>query len=133
MTDMSKHRSRSQIHLMNQEFRAYGNHLSADNGAIHLALMIWFIGMNDTNVMECTSLYYKLTAPVWDWDSYWQFVYCSRRVLGMGAWEGESMDNVENYGMVEQKVLLLFYNLHISDNLHLFDYLCLFDNLNLFS
>ena len=60
MTDMSKRRSRSRIHLMNQEFRAYGNHLSADNGAIHLALMIWFIGMDDTNVMECTSLYYKL-------------------------------------------------------------------------
>ena len=37
----------------------YGFH-SSDNGAIHLALMIWFIGMNDTKVMECTSLYYKL-------------------------------------------------------------------------
>ena len=52
--------------------------------------MIWFVGMNDTRVMECTSLYYKLKnqfIPKDNLDPYWQFVYCARRVLGMGEWE----------------------------------------------
>ena len=47
--------------------------------------MIWFVGMNDTRVMECTSLYYKLKnqfIPKDNSDPYWQFVYCARRVLG---------------------------------------------------
>ena len=73
------------IHLTNQESKAHGDHHSTDNGAIHLALMIWFIGMNNTRVMECTSLYYKLKnkfIPKDNLDPYWQFVYCARRVLG---------------------------------------------------
>ena len=88
------------IHLTNQESKAHGDHHSTDNGAIHLALMIWFIGMNDTRVMECTSLYYKLKDEVTNLDPYWQFVYCARKVLGMGEWEGghpwEGSEDLEN-------------------------------------
>ena len=73
---------------MHCSVKGHGDHSSTDNGAIHLALMIWFVGMNDTRVMECTSLYYKLKEPVTNLDPYWQFVYCARRVLGMGEWEG---------------------------------------------
>ena len=76
------------IHLTIPESKALGDHHSTDNGAIHLALMIWFIGMNDTRVMECTSLYYKLKDEVTNLDPYWKFVYCARKVLGMGEWEG---------------------------------------------
>ena len=58
------------------------DHHSTDNGAIHLALMIWFVGMNDTRVLECTSLYYKLKDDVTNFQapaSYWEFVYCARQ------------------------------------------------------
>ena len=72
--------------------KAYVDHHSTDNGAIHLALMIWFIGMNDTRVMECTSLYYKLKDNVTNLDPYWQFVYCARRVLGMGEYNDNPQD-----------------------------------------
>ena len=61
--------------------------------------MIWFVGMNDTRVMECTSLYYKLKnqfIPKDNSDPYWQFVYCARRVLGMGEWE-----DIENWADIE--------------------------------
>ena len=62
--------------------------------------MIWFVGMNDTRVMECTSLYYKLKnqfIPIDNSDPYWQFVYCARRVLGMGEWEDfKNWEDIEN-------------------------------------
>ena len=80
--------------------KVHGDHSSTDNGAIHLALMIWFVGMNDTRVMECTSLYYKLKnqfIPKDNSDPYWQFVYCARRVLGMGEWEDfKNWEDIEN-------------------------------------
>ena len=81
------------------ESKGHGDYSSTDNGAIHLALMIWFVGMNDTRVMECTSLYYKLKnqfIPKDNSDPYWQFVYCARRVLGMGEWE-----DIENWADIE--------------------------------
>ena len=81
------------------ESKVHGDHSSTDNGAIHLALMIWFVGMNDTRVMECTSLYYKLKnkfIPKDNLDPYWQFVYCARRVLGMGEWEDIDWADIEN-------------------------------------
>ena len=48
--------------------------------------------MNDTRVMECTSLYYKLKDNVTNLDPYWQFVYCARRVLGMGEYNDNPQD-----------------------------------------
>ena len=65
---------------------------SFDNGAIHLALMNWFKGVNDTKVQECTAVYHALIDDVTNLDPYWNFVYCARRALGMGEWEGQYSD-----------------------------------------
>ena len=62
---------------------------SSDNGAIHLALMNWFKGINHTKVQECTAVYRALIDDVTNLDPYWNFVYCARRALGMGEWEGQ--------------------------------------------
>ena len=32
--------------------------------------------------------------PVEKWESYWQFVYCARRALGMGEWEDINETNI---------------------------------------
>ena len=56
---------------------------SADNGAIHVALMKWFIGLNDTRVVQCMSAYNALKDPVTNLNPYWNFVNCARRTLGM--------------------------------------------------
>ena len=61
---------------------------SSDNGAIHVALMIWFIGINNTSVRQCLSIYSALKDPVTNLKPYWNFVNCARRILGMGEWEG---------------------------------------------
>ena len=61
---------------------------SSDNGAIHLALMIWFIGKNDTGVRQCFKIYRALNDSVENLTPYWNFVNCARRTLGMGEWEG---------------------------------------------
>ena len=61
---------------------------SSDNGAIHMALMIWFFGMNNVNAERCILLYVKLEDPVTNLKPYWNFVNCARRTLGMGNWEG---------------------------------------------
>ena len=61
---------------------------SSDNGAIHLALMIWFIGRNDTRVQQCFEIYRALNDSVENLTPYWNFVNCARRTLGMGEWEG---------------------------------------------
>jgi hypothetical protein len=58
-----------------------------------------------------------LKDPLWGWnsqvpDSYWQFVYCARRVLGMGGWEGDIMDNAANYGGLLKKLLKGLLALH---------------------
>ena len=97
--------------------KVHGDHYSTDNGAIHLALMIWFVGMNDTRVMECTSLYYKLKDDVTNLDPYWQFVYCARRVLGMGEWEG--WEDVENDKPQDEALKKFRSVLSIECDLHL--------------
>ena len=51
---------------------------SADNGAIHMA-MLQAIGIMD---MKCMNEYHKLTALVNDLKPYFHFVACTRRVLG---------------------------------------------------
>ena len=54
---------------------------------------------------------------LWGWnsqvpDSYWQFVNCARRVLGMGAWEGDIVDNAGNDGELLRKILKDLLALH---------------------
>jgi len=60
---------------------------SFDNGAIHLALMKWFIGVNDTQVKKCTNIYYALDGDNLNLTPYWKFINCARKTLGMGEWE----------------------------------------------
>ena len=67
---------------------------SSDNGAIHLELMEWFIGMNNTKVKQCFLMYSELKDPVTNLKSYWNFVNCARRTLGMGEWEGAYKNNL---------------------------------------
>ena len=77
--------------------------------------MIWFIGMNDTRVMECTSLYYKLKDEE-NLDPYWQFVNCARRVLGMGEWDGWDWEEVENDKSQNEELKKFRFFLSISLN-----------------
>ena len=84
-----------------------------------MALMIWFVGMNDTRVLECTSLYYKLKDDVTNFEapaSYWEFVYCARRVLGMGEWEG--WEDIENDKLQDEalKIFRSVLSISLSDS-----------------
>ena len=47
------------------------------------------IGVNDTQVKECTNIYYALNGDNLNLTPYWKFVNCARKTLGMGEWEGK--------------------------------------------
>ena len=95
------------------EFLAPKGFSSSDNGAIHVALMKWFIGINKTRVKQCISIYNALEDPleepfkVSNLKPYWKFVNCARRTLGMGEWEGAY--DVEKHGPIDA-VLKQFRN-----------------------
>ena len=55
---------------------------SADNGAIHVALMAWFKGAENSKAMECMDQYNNLEANVTNLVPYNDFVNCARVALG---------------------------------------------------
>ena len=66
---------------------------SADNGAIHVALMKWFKGINDTKSNECIADYKSLEADVLNLNPYYNFLNCTRGALGIGSWKDPYNDN----------------------------------------
>ena len=65
----------------------------ADNGAIHVALMKWFKGINDTKSNECIADYKSLEADVLNLNPYNNFLNCTRGALGIGSWKDSYNDN----------------------------------------
>jgi hypothetical protein len=66
----------------NYEFGRPPGFSSADNGAIHVALLDYFhLGKN------CVVDFYKLTADVTNLHPFFAFVSCARHALGMGSFE----------------------------------------------
>ena len=58
---------------------------SADNGAIHVALMKWFQGVkNDSKASQCIKDYQELKEDVMNLKPYNKFVNCARTALGLG-------------------------------------------------
>ena len=66
----------------NYEFSRPPGFSSADNGAIHVALLEYF-GL----ARKCVKRFYKLTADAMDLHPYFSFVSCARHALGMGSFE----------------------------------------------
>ena len=50
--------------------------------------------MNDTQVKECTNIYYALDGDNLNLTPYWKFVNCARKTLGMGEWEGNERPKI---------------------------------------
>jgi hypothetical protein len=53
-----------------------------------LWILTSFIGVNDTQVKECTNIYYALDGDNLNLTPYWKFINCARKTIGMGEWEG---------------------------------------------
>ena len=74
---------------------------SADNGAIHVALMKWFKGTNNRKANQCLKDYQALKDDVLNLDSYYKFVNCARTVLGMGQWSKNAYEDADDATLKE--------------------------------